>query len=154
MSRPRFPLTALVLCLSLVLLPACSAQGRSHASGKATAAEVSRHPDLGKTTRGVAAWYGKNHHGKPTSDGGRFNMYDYTAAHRTLPFGTRVKVTNLRNHKSVVVRITDRGPYTKRLAIDVSRQAAQDLGMIRSGTAPVTIEVVALPKGYKGRVTL
>ena len=92
--------------------------------------------------RGRASWYGPRFHGRRTASGERFNAGAYTAAHRSLPFGTKVRVTNLRNGRAVVVRINDRGPYAGGRVIDLSKAAAQAIGMIRSGTAPVRIEIL------------
>ncbi|QXI27707.1 septal ring lytic transglycosylase RlpA family protein [Pseudomonas vanderleydeniana] len=89
---------------------------------------------------GTASYYGRQHHGKRTASGEPFNQNGLTAAHRQLPFGTRVKVTNLANDRSVVVRINDRGPHTRGRLIDVSRQAAEELGMLQSGTARVRVQ--------------
>ncbi|OLU19577.1 hypothetical protein BVH01_04730 [Pseudomonas sp. PA1(2017)] len=89
---------------------------------------------------GKASYYGKAHHGNRTASGERFDQNALTAAHRTLPFGTMVKVTNLNNDRSVVVRINDRGPFARGRIIDVSRKAAEALDMIRSGVAPVRVE--------------
>jgi rare lipoprotein A len=89
--------------------------------------------------RGNASYY---QHGKRTANGEAFNAYGYTAAHRTLPFGTRVRVTNKQNGRSVVVRVNDRGPFIAGREIDVSRGAAEALGMVGSGVAPVHIEVL------------
>jgi len=91
--------------------------------------------------RGLASWYGGGHHGGPTASGERFNKNALTAAHRTLPMNTRVRVTNQRNGRSVVVRINDRGPYG-RAVIDVSEAAAKQLDMIDAGVVPVRIEVL------------
>ncbi|WP_432218588.1 septal ring lytic transglycosylase RlpA family protein [Pseudomonas kribbensis] len=91
---------------------------------------------------GVASYYGAKHHGKRTASGEAFNQNSLTAAHRQLPFGTRVKVTNLKNDKSCVVRINDRGPHTRGRIIDVSREAAERLGMIGSGTARVRVQAL------------
>ena len=89
---------------------------------------------------GVASYYAHKYHGKKTSSGERYNMHALTAAHRTLPFGSNVKVTNLQNERSVVVRINDRGPFTKGRIIDVSLEAARRLQMVSSGTARVRVE--------------
>ncbi|NEO68868.1 MAG: septal ring lytic transglycosylase RlpA family protein, partial [Moorea sp. SIO3H5] len=86
------------------------------------------------SVRGIASWYGSAFHGRRTASGERFNQYALTAAHRTLRFGTRVKVTNLRNGRSVIVRINDRGPYIRGRIIDLSRGAARIIGLVRSGT--------------------
>ncbi|MFJ4196754.1 septal ring lytic transglycosylase RlpA family protein [Pseudomonas sp. NPDC089534] len=91
---------------------------------------------------GVASYYGAKHHGKRTASGEPFNQNALTAAHRQLPFGTRVKVTNLKNDRSCVVRINDRGPHTRGRLIDLSREAAQRLGMIGSGTARVRVQAL------------
>jgi rare lipoprotein A len=91
---------------------------------------------------GVASYYGAKHHGKRTASGERFNQHGLTAAHRQLPFGTRVKITNLNNDRSCVVRINDRGPYSRGRLIDVSREAAEQLGMMRSGTAKVRVQAL------------
>ncbi len=91
---------------------------------------------------GTASWYGARFQGRRTANGERFDKNGMTAAHRSLPFGTRVRVTNRRNGRAVVVRINDRGPFTGGRVIDLSRSAAREIGMVNSGTAPVSIEVV------------
>jgi rare lipoprotein A len=91
---------------------------------------------------GVASYYGKGFHRKKTASGERYNKRDLTAAHLTLPFGTRVRVTNIENGKSVVVRINDRGPYKKARIIDLSKAAAEKIGMIQSGTARVKLKIL------------
>ncbi len=95
------------------------------------------------TLSGVASWYGPGFHGRTTANGERYNMNDMTAAHKSLKFGTMVKVTNATNGKSVVVRINDRGPYVGKRIIDLSKSAAQAIDMIGPGTASVTVEVLA-----------
>ena len=97
----------------------------------------------GYSQKGWASWYGPELHGNLTASGERFNQYDLTAAHRNLPFGTRVRVTNLNNNRSVVVRINDRGPYTGGRIIDVSAAAAGVVRMRQSGVAPVRVDVLA-----------
>ena len=89
---------------------------------------------------GVASWYGPKFHGKLTASGEVFNQEKFTAAHQTLPWGSRVKVTNLANGKSVDVRINDRGPFGKGRIIDVSRAAARALGMVGQGITTVRVE--------------
>jgi rare lipoprotein A len=91
---------------------------------------------------GRASWYGPYHHGRKTANGEIFNMNALTAAHRTLPLGTRVKVTNLENGRAVVVRLNDRGPYIDGRIIDLSRKAAEVLGMAEKGLAQVSVEVL------------
>jgi rare lipoprotein A len=91
---------------------------------------------------GMATWYGKDHHGGPTASGERFDMNALTAAHKKLPMGTRVRVTNLENGRSVVVRINDRGPYGKGRIIDVSFAAARALDMLDRGVVRARVEVL------------
>lgn len=91
---------------------------------------------------GVASFYSGGHHHRRTAQGGRFDARRLTAAHRTLPFGTRVRVTNLDNGRDVVVTITDRGPFRRGRIIDVSKRAARELGIVREGTARVRVEVI------------
>lgn len=95
----------------------------------------------GFTQRGSASWYGKEFEGKKTASGERFDADDMTAAHRKLPLGTKVEVTNLENGKSVEVEVNDRGPYAKGRIIDLSKAAAKKLDMTHDGTAQVQIEV-------------
>jgi rare lipoprotein A len=91
---------------------------------------------------GLASWYGARHHGKRTASGEIFDQNKFTAAHRTLPWGSIVKVTNLDNGKSVEVRINDRGPFKRGRIIDLSRTAARALGMLQSGVSPVQMELL------------
>jgi rare lipoprotein A len=102
---------------------------------------------VGDTFRGISSWYGPDFHGKLTSNGERYNMWAMTAAHKTLPMNTIVKVTNRRNGKSTVVRINDRGPFVSTRIIDLSKAAAAKINMIGTGTAPVTLEVL----GFEGK---
>ena len=101
----------------------------------------------GDVTTGKAAWYGKKFNGRKTASGQRFNSAALTAASNTLPFGTLVRVTNVKNKKSVTVRINDRGPKQPDRIIDVTRAAAAKLGMLKSGLAEVEIKVVGQAKG-------
>ena len=94
------------------------------------------------TLEGIASYYADDYHGKVTSNGEVFNMNDLTAAHRTFPFGTNIRVTNLENKKTVVVRINDRGPFKDGRIIDLSLAAAKELDLIRDGTARVKLEVL------------
>jgi rare lipoprotein A len=95
--------------------------------------------------QGIASWYGGEFHGRRTSNGEIYNMYAMTAAHKTLPLGTYVRVFDLSNHRSVDVRINDRGPFVKGRIIDLSYSAAKALGMIGPGTAPVRIVALGAP---------
>lgn len=99
-----------------------------------------------KPQRGMASWYGANHQGKRTANGEKFNMHALTAAHRTLPMGSMVKVKSLTTGKTVTVRINDRGPFAKGRIIDVSKAAAQKLGFMSRGTDRVEISVVSSPR--------
>lgn len=90
---------------------------------------------------GTASWYGRNHHGRKTASGERYDMNAMTAAHRTLPFNTKARITNLDTGKSVDVMITDRGPFKRGRIIDLSSQAAKALEMHADGVAAVRVEV-------------
>ena len=94
------------------------------------------------TLEGVASYYADDFHGKLTSNGEIFDMDALTAAHRTFPFGTMLRVTNLTNNKTVVVRVNDRGPFVESRIIDLSRAAARELDLIKTGTARVKLEVL------------
>ena len=99
-------------------------------------------PRKGRPQIGVASWYGKEFHGRPTSSGEIFDMYKLTAAHKELPLGTRVRVTNLKNRKSVIVKVNDRGPFVKGRIIDLAYGAAKVIGMVEDGVARVRVEIV------------
>jgi rare lipoprotein A (peptidoglycan hydrolase) len=99
-------------------------------------------PQPGNVQTGLASWYGPGFHGKTTASGEIFHQEKFTAAHRTLPWGSRVRVTNLANGKSVEVRINDRGPFGKGRIIDLSKAAAMALGMVGAGLASVRVERV------------
>ena len=104
--------------------------------------------EIGQTMQGISSWYGPNFHGKLTSNGEIYNMYARTAAHKTWPMDTMVKVTNLENGRHTIVRINDRGPFVRGRIIDCSYQAGKDLGLDKSGIARVKLEVV----GFAGKV--
>jgi rare lipoprotein A len=108
----------------------------------------SRHPVVvkpGDTEEGIASWYGHPYHGRAAADGEIYDMEKMTAAHRTLPFQTWVRVYDLDNNRTVEVRITDRGPFVAGRIIDVSHAAARELEMIGPGVARVRIEVIETP---------
>ena len=96
---------------------------------------------------GLASWYGRPFHGRKTASGQTYDMNALTAAHPTLPIGTQVQVTNLVNHRSVVLTVNDRGPFAKGRIIDVSRHAAEHLGFRHAGTARVRVEVIQAARG-------
>lgn len=91
---------------------------------------------------GVASWYGPGFNGRQSANGEIFNQNELTAAHKSLPFGTLVRVTNLNNGRSVIVRINDRGPYIGNRILDLSARAAQEIGMISTGVAPISLEIL------------
>jgi len=103
---------------------------------------------IGETFRGVASWYGPNFNGKKTSSGEVYNMYGYTAAHKTLPMHTIVEVINVKNNRRIKLRINDRGPFVGDRIIDLSKQVAINLDLFNSGTSEVIVRVVeiSLPK--------
>ncbi len=104
-------------------------------------------PEPGRPQTGVASWYGPGFHGRPTTSGEIYDQDGLTAAHPSLPLGTRVHVTNLDNGRGVDVRVNDRGPFVKGRAIDLSYAAAEEIGVVGPGTAPVRIDVVERPAG-------
>jgi len=106
-----------------------------------------RGPFPGTVQTGIASWYGPGFYGNRTSSGEIYDERDLTAAHRTLPLGTRAAVTNLENGRTVEVRINDRGPFVDGRILDLSYAAARSLGMIEPGTVPVRIEVLQSPSG-------
>ena len=97
----------------------------------------------GYKKRGIASWYGSDFDGKQTACGEEYDMYDFTAAHKTLPLPSYVKVQNLRNGKTVIVKINDRGPFVDNRLIDLSYAAAKKIGMLESGTSPVRVYAVS-----------
>jgi len=102
--------------------------------------------------RGIATWYGRRYHGKPTSSGEPYNMYAMTAAHTTLPIPSYARVTNLKNGRSVVVRVNDRGPFVDGRIIDLSYTAAHRIGVLGGGSAMVEVEAI-LPGSYGSKLT-
>lgn len=104
--------------------------------------------DRGYDRVGMASWYGREFHGRPTATGRPFDMYEMTAAHPTLPTGTQVKVTNLENGRSVVVVVADRGPFSRKRIIDLSYAAAARLAFVEQGTARVRVTYHRPPNGY------
>ena len=109
-------------------------------------------PAVGAEWTGQASWYGHPHHGRRTASGEVFDRRALTAAHRTLPFGTRLLVTHLENGRSVEVVVTDRGPFAAGRIIDLSEAAAERLGAREAGVFPVRLRVIALPDGRSAPV--
>lgn len=132
MIRNFYPL--LLLFVVSLILSSCGTTSR--------VSKPETYPDAGKgevIEEGVASWYGPKFHGNLTANGEKYDMYGLTAAHRTLPFNTVLRVENQDNGESVVVRINDRGPFAKNRIIDLSKKAAQEIDMIGNGTAPVRL---------------
>ncbi len=148
-SRLSLCVLSIIACF---LLASCASKPKSTVRGTNTytVRGDTYHPlqtGEGYIEEGIASWYGPGFHGKKTANGERYNQNALTAAHKTLPLGTVVRVTNLENDESVVLRVNDRGPFKYDRIIDVSRRAARILGMHDSGTARV--RVVALSEGGK-----
>ena len=138
-------LTAIMILCCASLLSAC-ADRRATIMPALPSGPESQTPQASPslaTQEGIASWYGQSHHGKKTASGEVFNMEALTAAHRTLPFGTVVRVTHLATNRTVTVRINDRGPYTDGRIIDLSARSARDLGIVRLGIAKVRIEPIS-----------
>ncbi len=130
------------LLLVLPLLFSCAAfSKKSVESSKG----IEQHPIGENSQIGIASWYGIDEHGLPTATGERFSKNALTAAHKTLPMGTMVRVTNLENGRDVIVKINDRGPFIEGRMIDLSYAAAKSIGLIRNGTANVKVEVISAP---------
>jgi rare lipoprotein A len=139
------PIPRLAGALSLVALAtaACAPTRRESATGAPAApAALALPPEPRGLQMGKASWYGEAHHGKMTASGEVFDMHAFTAAHPTLPLGTRVLVTNLANGRAVEVRINDRGPVVRDRIIDLSYAAARALGAVGDGVFPVRIGVL------------
>ena len=133
---------ALQRLLSLVLVAALAGCATGPAPRDAGGAPAVAVDEAEVIERGMASWYGDRHHGRRTANGEAFDMNALTAAHRTLPFGTRVRVLNPGTGASVVVRINDRGPYAQGRIIDLSRAAAERLGLLREGVGAVVLLAV------------
>ena len=160
-SKPL--LWALACCIAMLGLAGCSTAPRFAAkstpsSPRATSSDDGTKPAELRTPRnpsgkilltleGVASYYADEFHGKQTSNGETYDMNDLTAAHRTFPFGTKVRITNLENGKSVTVRVNDRGPFHDGRIIDLSLGAAKELDLVKTGTARVKLEVLEWGNG-------
>jgi len=162
----KFPLllSFIVLFTMTFFMTGCSQKKRVHKPTKYTSKARHKstmrsykvlgkryHPtyvEVGQVMHGISSWYGPNFHGKHTSNGEVYNMYTRTAAHKTWPMDTMVKVKNLQNGKSTIVRINDRGPFVRGRVIDCSYTAGKEIGLDRMGIAKVDIEVI----GFAGKV--
>ncbi len=134
------------IAASLALVSSC-AKRKTVNSIPAAPQSAPRKVRLGEVERGVASWYGEPYHGRRAANGEVFDMRALTAAHRTMPFGTWLRVDNESNRKSVNVRVIDRGPFVQGRVIDLSRRAAEEISMIGPGLAPVKLTVIAPPPG-------
>jgi rare lipoprotein A len=133
------------IAISVLLVAGISGCATGAAMPRASAGRrevADRPPAARRSDVGLASWYGEPHHGQPTASGEIFDMAQLTAAHRTLPLGTRLRIVNLENGRTVGVRVNDRGPYVPGRIIDLSRGAAAALGMVEQGIVPVKLEVV------------
>ena len=143
---------SILLGILAVVCVGCSSGPRVISPTIAEIAERNRHLKPDRPVRpdeleGEATWYGERHHGNLTANGESFDMDDFTAAHRTLPFNTIVRVTDTDSRRSVVVRINDRGPGRKHRVIDLSRAAASDLGLIDRGKTQVSLDILVWGDG-------
>ena len=119
--------------------------GCTGSSPRFTSAGTTEVPAAGShQLSGIASYYADDFHGRKTANGETFDMHDLTAAHRTLPFNTKLRVRNLDNNLVVMVRINDRGPFKDNRVIDLSLEAAKRIGLIANGTAPVELEIIEL----------
>lgn len=130
------------LCLASFLIAACVIA--TGCGGKKI--KTAKPPRFGSTESGVASWYGHPYHGRRAANGEVYDMEKLTAAHRTLPFNTWVRVHNLSNDKTVEVRIQDRGPFIDNRIIDLSRAAAREIDMLSAGISKVRLTIIAPPK--------
>ncbi|MGA2115049.1 MAG: septal ring lytic transglycosylase RlpA family protein [Bryobacteraceae bacterium] len=134
---------ALVMALAAFVAAGCAHKRR-------TTSKVPAIVPIGHTETGTASWYGYPYHGRPAADGEIYDMETLVAAHRTLPFQTWVRVTNLTNRKTVDVRIIDRGPFVDGRIIDLSHEAARQIDLIGPGIAKVRLEVIRAPASSPG----
>jgi rare lipoprotein A len=133
--------------LALGAMLAASCAHKKHGRVPAVPAHAARPVKIGDSETGLASWYGHPYHGRPAADGETYDMETLVAAHRTLPFNTWVRVTNLSNQETVDVRIIDRGPFVNGRIIDLSHAAARQIGLLGPGVGQVRIEVIRAPEG-------
>ena len=142
----------IAIILTLIMLIGCSSGNiyRTEGSSKISHKKYGTAPDeggesvesKGKTIYMVSSYYGSKFHGRQTSNGEIFDMYKFTCAHKTLPFNTRLKVTNEDNGKYVIVRVNDRGPFVHGRDLDLSYAAANEIGMVAEGVKKVKVEIL------------
>jgi rare lipoprotein A len=141
----RHVLTVCAIAMLVTFCPQYEAQPLSNRSSDANVVPLNR------VEVGIASWYGQEFQGNVTASGELFDEARLTAAHLRLPLGTRIRVTNLRNRRSVVLKVNDRGPHVPGRFLDVSRAAAERLGFQAAGKAAVRIRVLSFPRGYVAR---
>jgi rare lipoprotein A len=152
-----FPFFSLLLSVILLLFVACAGTPPTTQKGEYYTVDGKRYYPISSSSgfvqQGLASWYGGQFHGRLTSNGERYNMYGRTAAHKTLPFNTYVRVTNLQNGRKTIVRINDRGPFVTGRVIDLTYTSAHELAMVEDGVVPVKIEALgyALKKLEAGK---
>ncbi|MCK5679402.1 septal ring lytic transglycosylase RlpA family protein [bacterium] len=152
LNRKLFFSIVLLLSGTLLLFSACSTNPEKPATdlelpGKATETRPAlKKLELGFYQQGIASWYGHPFHGQATASGETYDMHGPTAAHKRLPLGTKVLVTNLENQRQIEVTINDRGPFVKNRIIDLSKSGAQELKIIKNGTAMVRLDITELPE--------
>ena len=142
---------SVAVTLVLVLVPVGPALSQQPPASGSAAPASGLKGTVGETQTGLAAYYSRRLNGRRTASGERYNQDAMTTAHQTLPFGTRVKITNTKNNKSVVLRVNDRGPTQQGRIVDVSRRAARSLGFMKQGLVDSKLEVVqaAMARGRK-----
>ncbi len=133
------------MAVSVAFVLGCASSPRFTVNEEAPDRVSSRNV-VANALEGIASFYAEEFHGKKTSNGEVFDMYKFTAAHRSLPFGTKVLVKNVENGREVIVRINDRGPFKLDRMIDLSYAAAKQLGMLAAGTAKVRIKIIKKDK--------
>ena len=141
------PVVAVAIALLMTSIVACGHKRRKVTAAPARAPQPQQQPAvaIGSTEEGLASWYGVPYHGRPAADGEIYDMEQMVAAHRTMPFNTWIKVTNLSNGRSINVRVIDRGPFVRGRIVDLSKAAARQIEMLGPGVARVRLEVIAAP---------
>jgi rare lipoprotein A len=130
----------LALALAPVFLVSCAQTAPQHVDARKSSPSCTQARQYQEV--GTASWYGREHHGRRTASGQSFNMNALTAAHRTLPFGSRIRVTNVKNGRTVVLTVNDRGPFVRGRFLDVSYRAARDLDFVRAGITRVKVQII------------
>ena len=136
-----------VFIVAVLVLASSCARRKTAVTIPSTPPLAPQKVNIGDVERGIASWYGEPYHGRRAANGEVFDMTKLTAAHRTMPFGTWLRVENESNHRNVNVRVTDRGPFVADRIVDLSRHAAEELAMIGAGLARVKLTVIAPPRG-------